>query len=106
MKLNRFALIVPATAGLFLVLGSQSFGESMGEEGQEQIISLSDVPQPALSAAQQALATTPTKADIVVGTDPQVYELQATSPSDNVISVVDVFGDGTVLRKEQEPKEH
>jgi hypothetical protein len=75
----------------------------MGEEGQKYSLSPADVPRAALEAAQQALATTPTKADIVVGTDPQVYELQAKNPSDNTISVVDVFGDGTVLRKEHEP---
>jgi hypothetical protein len=49
MNLTRHPLL-PAAMGLFLVLGSQSFGQSSSEQAQEQPIQTSQVPQPARNA--------------------------------------------------------
>jgi hypothetical protein len=61
------------------------------------------VPKPALDAAQKALGSTPTKAGIVVGTDPQVYYLQATNQSGKAVGI-NVLADGKVLKKERRRK--
>jgi hypothetical protein len=106
MKLTRFRLMAPATISLFLVLASQSFGQAvdettMADQGLGQAIPLADVPHPALEAAQEVLGTSPTEAKIMVGTDPQVYELEAKNPSDKAIGV-NVLADGEVLKTKQE----
>jgi hypothetical protein len=101
---------------MFLVLGSQGFGQSSStdqrrsadpsrsEATQEQSIQLSQVPKLARDAAQKALGTTPTEAKVVVGTSPQEYQFYATSKSGKPISV-HVLADGKVLKKEREGKE-
>jgi hypothetical protein len=103
MKLMRVRPLVPATMSILFVFGSQAFGQSTGHEGQELSIQPSQVPQPALDAAQKVLGSTPTKAGIVVGTDPQVYDLQATNQSGKVVGV-NVLADGKVLKKERQRK--
>ena len=103
MKLMRVRPWVPATMSILFVFGSQAFGQSTGDEGQELSIQPSQVPQPALDAAQKALGRTPTKAGIVVGTDPQVYDLKATNQSGKVVGV-NVLADGKVLKKERQRK--
>jgi hypothetical protein len=106
MKLKRFRLMAPTTASLFLVLGSQGFGQvvdeaSMAEEGLGQAIPLTDVPHPALEAAQRVLGTPPTVAKIVVGTDPQVYELETTNQPGKAVGL-NVLADGEVLNVKKE----
>jgi hypothetical protein len=59
------------------------------------------VPHPALEAAQEVLVTSPTEAKITVGTDPQVYELEATNASDKTVAV-NVLADGEVLKTKKE----
>ena len=103
MKLMRVRPMIPATMSLLVVFGSQAFGQSTGDEGQEQFIQISQVPKPALDAAQKALGSTPTKAGIVVGTDPQVYDLQATNQSGKAVGI-NVLADGKVLEKDRQRK--
>lgn len=103
MNLTRHPLL-PAAMGLFLVLGSQSFGQSSSEQAQEQPVQISQVPQLARNAAQKALGTTPTDAKVVVGTSPQEYELTAKNKSGKEVSV-HVLADGTVLKKEKGQRE-
>ena len=103
MKLMRVRPLVPATMSILFVFGSQAFGQSTGDEGQELPIQPSQVPQPALDAAQKVLGSTPTQAGIVVGTDPQVYDLQATNQSGKVVGV-NVLADGKVLKKDRQRK--
>jgi hypothetical protein len=109
MKLTRFRLMAPATTSLFLVLASQSFGQSVDEatladQGLGQAISLTEVPHPALEAAQEVLGTPPTEAKIMVGTDPQVYELEARNQSDKTVGL-NVLADGEVLKTQEEARE-
>jgi hypothetical protein len=106
MKLTKFRLRAPATMSLFLVLASQSFGQAVDEktladQGLGQAIPLAEVPHPALEAAQKVLGTSPTEAKIMVGTDPQVYELEARNQSDKAIGL-NVLADGEVLKTKKE----
>ena len=84
---------------ILFVFGSQAFGQSTGDEGQELFIQISQVPEPALDAAEKALGSMPTRAGIVVGTDPQVYDLQATDQSGKAVGV-NVLSDGEVLQSQ------
>ena len=86
-----------------MCLAPQAFSQSTGEEGQELFIQLSQVPGPALDAAQKVLGSTPTRAGIVIGTDPQVYDLQATNQSGETVGI-NVLSDGKVLKKDRQRK--
>jgi hypothetical protein len=106
MKLTRFRLMAPVTTSLFLVLASQSVGQvvddaTMAEQGLRQAIPLAEVPHPALEAAQKVLGKSPTEAKIVVGADPQVYELEASNASGKEIGL-NVLADGEVLAAQKE----
>jgi hypothetical protein len=106
MRFTRFRLMAPVTTSLFLVLASPSFGQAVDEatmagQGLGQAIPLADVPHPALEAAQEVLGTSPTEAKIVVGTDPQVYELEARNQSDKAVGL-NVLADGEVLTAKKE----
>jgi hypothetical protein len=107
MKTSRYYLL-PAAMGVLLLSAApslaQSTGESTNTSGQEETVDVSQVPKPALNAAQKALGTTPTDAKVVVGTSPQEYELMAKSKSGKEAKVY-VLADGTVLKKGKPQRE-
>jgi hypothetical protein len=101
MKVRSYYLL-PAVTGVLLAAAAPNFAQSTGEStnksGQEQTVDISQVPQPARDAAQNALGTAPTHAKVVVGTSPQGYELTAKNKSGKKAKV-HVLADGTVLKK-------
>lgn len=104
--MNVKPILTPVALGLFVVLGSPSFGNDKGDESREKTIQLSQVPQAAVDAAQKALGMAPTEAKMISGTSPQEYELEATNKSGKEIGV-HVSADGKVLKKpHNEATEH
>ncbi len=103
--MGRIGHLLPtAVIGAALVGGAPGYArdnstvEGPKVEGQEMPIPVSEVPGPALQAAERALQTTPRQADLFVGTTPQVYELTARSQSGELVRVA-VVEDGTVISK-------
>jgi len=111
MKTKRYYLL-PAAASLFLLSAGPSFagttaettGESTNASRQEQTVDVSQVPQPALDAAQKVLGTKPTDAKVIVGTSPQEYELMAKNKSGKHAKV-HVLADGTGMKHGKPHKE-
>ncbi len=110
MKTARYGLMLPAM-GVFLMCCSQGFAQSQREDSSTgnsataiahdgQALALSQVPQPALNSAQKVLGTPPTEAKMVVGTNPQQYELSGMDKFGRAASV-QVLQDGQMVKKEK-----
>lgn len=105
MKFRRYYLL-PAALCLVMIASPPSIAQSSTssantksshESRQEQTVEMSQVPRPAVDAAQKALGTSPTDAKVIVGTSPQEYVLMAKSSSGKKAKV-HVLADGTVMR--------
>jgi hypothetical protein len=107
MKTSRYYLL-PVAMGVLLFSATPNFaqntGESTSKSGHEQTVDVSQVPKPALDAAQKALGTNPTSAKVIVGTSPQEYELMAKNKSGKRMKV-HVLADGTVMKKGKPARE-
>ncbi len=99
LKLMPFA----AVASLSLVAMTTPFGQARAQERQARpkTIELSEVPPPAIHAAQKELRTAPTEARILPDTSPEEYELAAKDKAGKEVSV-HVQADGTVTAKKVE----
>jgi hypothetical protein len=94
---------LPIVFGGLLILAAPGFAANSDEESREKSISLSEVPQQAMEAAQKALGAKPTEAKLVQGTNPQEYELEAKDKSGKEMAV-HVLANGTVVKKEKGDK--
>jgi hypothetical protein len=100
--MNVSGVLVPVVISALAVV-NPGFAQSLKEEYREKTISLSEVPQAAIDAAQKALGTAPTEAKLIQGTSPQEYELEAPTKSDGEMSV-HVLANGKVIKLENEEK--
>jgi hypothetical protein len=100
--MNVSGVLVPVVISA-LAVANPGFAQSLKEEYREKTISLSEVPQAAIDAAQKALGTAPTEAKLIQGTSPQEYELEAPTKSDGEMSV-HVLANGKVTKLENEEK--
>jgi hypothetical protein len=101
--MNVSGVLVPVVISALAVVSNPGFAQSLKEEYREKTISLSEVPQAAIDAAQKALGTAPTEAKLIQGTSPQEYELEARTKSDGEMSV-HVLANGKVTKLEHEEK--
>jgi hypothetical protein len=72
---------MPVVISALAVVSNPGFAQSRNDEYREKTISLSEVPQGAIGAAQKALGIAPTEAKLIQGISPQGYELEAPTKS-------------------------
>lgn len=106
MRRTKFGMIATLAAVLAAApaLAQQQRQGQEAREHNEQEIQLSEVPQAAMQAAQRALGGVQiTEAARVTVDGRQLYELEGKDASGREVEVY-VAADGTVVRRETEPR--